>query len=191
MPDDKQDPNLARVKDLEQALVGTKHMLAQAQAERDATRAQLAALTEEIETGARIAESERQAHAAERDELQRAVDKALVDHSAVEAERARLAQEVERLKQEWPEKYDLAIDRDSLRAQLAALTAEHEDAAQAAEEHKRLADALCESDDAGRSLPQLLLDAAQYTAAAGGGPLADCLFSKSEELARVLAEVKP
>lgn len=197
MPDDKQDPNLARVKDLEQALKCHKHLLAKAQAERDAAKAQLEALTEEVEHthaaltagGKKVCSfclfvcetfEQMQEHLktcaahpmreveAQRDELQLAVDKALVDHSAVEAERARLASEagylradVDSLRQErddschfiaqvsllasdlfgvsdnLPRAETLAAIRngvDSLRAQLSALTAEHESAARAAEE---------------------------------------------------------
>ena len=66
MPDEKQDPNLARVRDLEQALECHKHLLGKTRTERD--------------------------------ELQRAVDAALVDHSALESERARLTREVEQLR---------------------------------------------------------------------------------------------
>lgn len=215
---DQQDPTIARVKDLEQALLATKHLLAKASAERDAattelerTRADLVRVTEgrnaakdarralEFELqlvrdggtevvedlkrvaealdaaevpkvalvgGARLTLAERVRLLdcrAEVAELRRTVDAALVDHSAVESARADLAREV-----------------GALKAQLAALSAEHEDAAKAVEaKDGRLADALSG-----------LLEAAEQRAAGIQLP-AEEWFAIRDCARAALAEVTP
>lgn len=211
MSDDKQDPTLARVKDLEQALLATKHMLEKTRTERDALRSDLLRVTEErnaakdarralefelglvrdggtqvvedlkhvaealdaaevpkvaLVGGARLTLAERVRMLdcrVEVAELRRAVDAALVDHSAVESARARLAGEV-----------------DALKAQLAALATEHESAAKAVEARDgRLAEAFSG-----------LLDAAEQQAAGIQLP-AEEWFAIRDCARAALAEVTP
>ena len=142
--------------------------------DRESPDAQIARLTRERDQAAA--------------ELSATVAAGMADHARIESERARLQRQIDAMLSDME---PLAAERDALKAQLAALQAEHDSAAQATEESKRLADALCEPDAAGRSLPELLRDACAAICGAGGGPLADCLHLKAEEIEAVLAEVKP